>query len=128
MTAVIFIKYLRRFNGQMAGRSVLLLVNGFSAHISAIKQLQDMGGLQGLGLQNTRVEVLPANTTSVYQPIDQGIINNLKMHYRKRWLQQMVSQTLDGIDLTKNTTILTAIRWCVDAWRNDVSIETIANC
>jgi len=42
--------------------------------------------------------------------MDQGIINNLKVYYRKRWLQQMVSQTLVGIDPTENTTILTAIR------------------
>jgi len=39
MTAVIFIEYLRWFDGQMAGRKVLLLVDGFSAHISAIEQL-----------------------------------------------------------------------------------------
>jgi len=40
----------------------------------------------------------------------------------------MISQTLDDIDPIKNTTILNAIRWLIDAWRNDVSIETITNC
>jgi hypothetical protein len=36
MTAVIFIEYLRWFDTQMAGRKVLLLVDGFSAHKSGI--------------------------------------------------------------------------------------------
>jgi len=63
----------------MAGRKVLLLVDGFSAHVKALKELA-----AGAGLRNTRVEVLPANTTSIYQPMDQGIINSLKVHYRHR--------------------------------------------
>ena len=126
MTAVIFIEYLRWFDAQMAGRKVLLLVDGFSAHKSGIQQLQELA--DDTGLRNTTVEVLPPNTTSIYQPMDQGIINNLKVHYRKRWLQQMVSQTLEEENPLKTTTILTAIRWVLDAWKNDVSKETIANC
>jgi len=65
MTGVLFLEYLWWFDGQMAGRKVLLLVDGFSAHVKALKELA-----AGAGLRNTRVEVLPANTTSIYQPMD----------------------------------------------------------
>ena len=77
MTATIFIEYLYWFDRQMAGRWVLLLVDGFSAHVSAVKQLKEQHGDQYLC--NTTVEFLPANTTSIYQPMNQGIINSLKL-------------------------------------------------
>ncbi|KHE79181.1 DDE-domain-containing protein [Neurospora crassa] len=79
MTATIFIEYLYWFDRQMAGRRVLLLVDGFSAHVSAVKQLKEQHGDQYL--RNTTIEFLPANTTSIYQPMDQGIINSLKLQY-----------------------------------------------
>jgi len=45
----------------MASWSVLLLVNGFSAYNKALREL-----VIGVSLRNTKVEVLPANTTSIY--------------------------------------------------------------
>ena len=45
----------------MAGRKVLLLVDRFSAHVKALKELA-----ANVSLRNTKVEVLPANTTSIY--------------------------------------------------------------
>jgi hypothetical protein len=36
------------------------------------------------GLKATKLIFLPPNTTSHTQPMDQGIIKNLKSHYRKQ--------------------------------------------
>jgi hypothetical protein len=34
-------------------------------------------------LENVKLEFLPANSTSLLQPLDQGIIQNAKVHFRK---------------------------------------------
>jgi hypothetical protein len=42
-----------------------------------------------LTLNNVTLQFLPANTTSKSQPMDQGIIQALKLRYRRRQLQKM---------------------------------------
>lgn len=126
MTTVIFIEYLHWFDRQMEGKKVLLLVDGHSSHVAAVKQLKDQHG-DHLGLRNTTIAFLPVNTTSIYQPMDQGIINNLKIHYRKVWLQHMVNLTLDNKDAIKGTTILNAVHWILEAWRK-VPMGVIDSC
>ena len=82
MTSIIMIEYLQWFDAQMAGQKVLLLLDNCSSHECAIDLLKE----DVLPLQNTRVELLPANTTSLFQPLDQGIIKNLKALYQQYWL------------------------------------------
>lgn len=57
-------------------RRVLLLMDNFKAHLSALDFAPPPS--------NIKVLFFPANATSVYQPLDQGIIQNLKHHYRKK--------------------------------------------
>jgi hypothetical protein len=56
--------------------------------------------------------------------MDQGIINNLKVYYRKRILNKVIS------NLEQRTTI--TLRDCISevskAWRSDVTSETIKKC
>ena len=40
-----------------------------------------------------KLVLLPPNTTSKSQPCDQGIIQNLTLHYRKNLLMQMLTST-----------------------------------
>lgn len=121
MTGVIMVDWLRWFDSRMSGRKVLLLIDGFSAHKTALDMLNNDE------LQNTRVEILPPNVTSIYQPCDQGIINMLKVRYKKLWLQALVQATFDDTDAFKNTTILQAVHWAIQAW-NDVPADNISNC
>ena len=65
------------------------------------------------------------------QPLDAGIINNLKAHYRKLIAKHALSK-IDGstptaTQITKSIDILTAIRWVKQAW-DAVSTDTIVNC
>jgi len=71
MRTDIMIDYHERFNHKMAhrNRKVVLLLDNFSAHQSAVAQL---GGDQALS--NVCIQWLPKNTTSAFQPDDQGII------------------------------------------------------
>ena len=82
MTRIIFREYLRWFNLQMSGRKVLLLLDGFSSHHAGYDFLES----EGIELTNIRVEFLPANTTSICQSLDQGIIRTFKAYYKRRWL------------------------------------------
>lgn len=123
MTGVIMEKYLRWFDAQMHGRKVLLLLDNFSGHDVGV---QLVGGLEGL--TNTRVAWLPPNTTSHWQPLDQGIIANFKLHYRKQWVAYMLRISEEGKDPLKTVTLLKAIQWSRAAWSRDVQPSTIQKC
>ena len=78
--------------------------------------------------ENTKVMWLPSNTTSIHQPLDQGIIQNWKSNVKKQFIMFM-AQTFDlGRDLSKEMNVLRAIRWGISAWENDVTPATIQNC
>ncbi|XP_049516796.1 tigger transposable element-derived protein 6-like [Dermacentor silvarum] len=71
------------------------------------------------------LEFLPPNTTSVLQPIDQGVITNLKVHYQLR----LFNRVLLCVDCGKNyvVDVLSAIGILSDAWKA-VTVDTICNC
>ncbi len=83
MTGAIMEEWLELFDRRMAGRKVLLLLDNFSAHESA---------LQGLQLHNVRVVFLPPNATLRCQPCDQGIIKALNGHYRPNFTHWCLEQ------------------------------------
>jgi len=94
----------------MQGRRVLLLLDSFSAHTAALQTLTENNTLK-----NIRVEFLPPNCTSVYQPLNQGIIANFKLLYRRYWLRFMVEHSLQDRDPIKQMHVLWAIRWAIAA-------------
>jgi hypothetical protein len=59
-------------------------MDNFSGHELAVRLV---GGEQGLS--HVRIAWLPLNTTSEWQPIDQGIIVSFKLQYRKLWITFM---------------------------------------
>ncbi|XP_050340454.1 tigger transposable element-derived protein 6-like, partial [Bactrocera neohumeralis] len=65
--------------------------------------------------------------TSLLQPMDQGIIYNMKQHYRKRILTNILAQ-LDGGTSVFTIDLLHAIRNLSTVWDVYVKPETIANC
>ncbi|VVC38510.1 DDE superfamily endonuclease domain, partial [Cinara cedri] len=68
---------------------------------------------------------LPPNTTSVLQPLDQGIIKALKVKFRKKLVLKIINQEEQGKDI--KISVLDAILMISDAW-NDISTTTIRNC
>ena len=79
-------------------------------------------------LQNIRIAWLPANATSLHQPLDQGIIQNWKVYVRKQLVKFMVNSFDAGKDPTASINVLRVIRWGISAWENDVKPSTIQNC
>ena len=99
-----------------------LLINSFSTYKAAIGITSKNGSFK-----NTRVEFLPPNCTSVYQPLDQGIVANFKLLYRRYWMRFMVEHSLKNQDPIKHMHVLWAIRWIIAAWQ-EVTPQTIENC
>ena len=125
MTGKIFKEYLLWFDGQMAGRQVLLLIDGFSAHHAGLNLFHEE---YPQGLSNTKVVFLPPNATSVCQPLDQGIIKAWKAHYRRKWVRFLCAEYDKNKDPLETINVLQAIRWSIEAWEQDVSTTTIENC
>jgi hypothetical protein len=124
MTAVIFEEWIRWFDNQMTGRKVILLMDNFSAHEAAITNINS----STFPLQNTLVIWLPANSTSRFQPLDQGIIQAWKSHWKRQWARYLVHEFDEGCDPISTMNVLKAIRWGIQAWKIDLKTSSIENC
>lgn len=121
MTGTIWERWLRRLDSKMVqqGRHVLLLIDNCSAHVDVA------------GLKNVKVQFLPANTTSILQPCDQGVIRTLKAYFRTA-LRRSIIDAIDGNEergpeVVKKLTVLNAMEMLDDAWTK-VTDQTIKNC
>ena len=123
MTSDIFRRWLQALNRDMARqrRNILLLVDNCSAHP---KDAADK-------LSHVKLEFLPPNTTSLIQPCDQGIIKNMKGHYRRQVVRKIIADidktTLTANELARQLTLLDAVHLLSKAWCS-VKTTTIANC
>ncbi|XP_067948756.1 tigger transposable element-derived protein 6-like [Watersipora subatra] len=118
MVSDIFQAWVRDFDRRMTSKNkkVLLVIDNCPSHPTMNR------------LMSIRLLFTPPNTTSVLQPMDQGIIRNFKSYYR----QQVLQFTVDYIDThgkkpDASINVLQAIRWVHKAW-HCVTKETIARC
>lgn len=115
MTRNIFSEWLLSINEEMrkAQRKILLIVDNCSAHLVDVH------------LSNVRIEYLPPNCTAVLQPLDLGIIQNLKVEYRRRLVQRILINIRigknDPINVRQAAEMLTGSWW-------SVTQATIRNC
>ncbi|XP_022160362.1 tigger transposable element-derived protein 4-like [Myzus persicae] len=78
-----------------------------------------------LNLKFIKLIFLPTNTTAVLQPMDQGVIRNIKAHYRNQLVLKMIEDIENHVE--SKTTVLDAIIMLDKAWCN-VTSTGIANC
>lgn len=118
MTSELFEKWLRDWDRDLVKKKkkILLLVDNCPAHPNVTD------------LKSITLAFLPPNTTSVLQPMDQGIIRSLKTNFRKNLVLKMIN-CLDANEDNSSTkiTVLDAILMVNDAW-NKMSQSTIHNC
>lgn len=75
---------------------------------------------------NIRVLFFPPNVTSIGQPMDQGILQLLKMKYRRRLLRYILTDDDSNlIDQLKKVDMLDVVRWISDSWNEIQPISLI---
>jgi len=74
-----------------------------------------------------KVAYLPKNTTSLIQPLDQGIIATFKKNYRRELVSNIVSSEMPVTDFLKGMTIKDFIYTGATAW-NAIARSTIEGC
>lgn len=97
-------------------RKVLLFIDNCPAHPKVLVR----------NLQAVKLVYLPPNTTSKLQPMDQGVIKNLKHYYRKRAVSRII-RNIEANNPVNDMNLLDAIHILQKSWE-DVKPETIANC
>ena len=123
MTGEILDEVLTKLNHCLSScsRSIVLLLDNAGCHPHDLKGKYS----------NIRIIFLPPNTTSQIQPLDLGIIQNFKVHYRKlllRFVLSKIDETNDtASQIIKSISVLMAIRWVAEAW-DSVQEEMIRKC
>ena len=102
----------RKFSSE--GRSVALVIDNCSAH----PHIEN--------LKSIKLFFLPPNTTSITQPMNQGVIRSLKAKYPKNMVRKIIRSSKKNNALPE-VSILKARQILVSAW-NAVSTETIVDC
>ena len=99
---------------RMEGRKIALIIDICPAHPSVSD------------LTNVQLVFLPPNTTSVLQPMDQGVITSLKAYYWGRVIHRLC-RALDKTKTLPKVSILQAMKILASSWKA-VSVQTIVNC
>ncbi|XP_040355873.1 tigger transposable element-derived protein 4 [Ixodes scapularis] len=115
MTQTIFETWLREQDARFTreGRKVVFIVDNCPAH----------GEVDGL--KSIILEFMPPNATAVIQPMDQGVIQNLKVYYRRQLLHRMLLCADSGKDYSVN--LLSALHMLTYAWEQ-VKVSTVQRC
>ena len=119
MTTFIMSNWLRSFYSYIGLSRQVLLLDNFSAHIQSVNITPPA---------NIKIQWLPANSTSVHQPLDQGIIMNLKTYYWKAWPHFIIESYEHQKDPITSITLYDAVRWILRVWRYNISNTTIYSC
>lgn len=119
MTSALMEEWLKGLNQQMKiqKRKILLFMDNAACH-------------PHIQLSNIKLAFFPPNTTSLTQPMDQGVIQNMKLHYRKLVLQSLCANMANCnsvTELSKKISALDAIRWISSATRR-IKKECVQKC
>jgi hypothetical protein len=119
MTGDIFRSWVKELDRRMStqGRNIALVLDNASSHPK----------LDPEEILNVELVFLVANTSSICQPLDQGIIQNLKTLYRKRVLHKLMDEFQGNAGTKLDVNLREALEWLNLSWK-DVKKETIANC
>jgi hypothetical protein len=119
MTAALMEDWLKGFNERMKQqkRRILWFLDNATCH-------------PHLELSNVQLAWFPSNTTIVTQPMDQEVINCVKLNYRKLVMQSLIANTessSSASQLARSISVLDAGMWIAEAVKQ-VSPETVKSC
>ena len=115
MTSTVFTEWLQYWNRQLSqqGRHIALVLDNAPCHPK-------------ISLSNIKLEFLPPNTTSHTQPLDQGIIANMKSHYRHLYTLGYLCPAMEA-GKRPSYTLYDALQVIDQAW-SMVTPRTITRC
>ena len=118
MNSAVFEEWLQKWDAKLTSskRKIALVLDNCTAH----PRVQS--------LQSIELIFLPPNTTSEIQPCDQGIIQALKVHYRKNMVKCLIYAINRGSTVVNfKITLLDGLQMLRKAWES-VTASTISNC
>lgn len=77
--------------------------------------------------KNVKVIFLPSNTISLCQPLNQGIIQNFKLHYNDQIFKHILSNAYNNFT-TKKIVSLKLYEWKGRWWNLSFILKTISYC
>jgi hypothetical protein len=135
MTTKEYSMHIKDLNAEMkrCGRSIVLLCDNVPTHTVQDAEVDEELGLKVINLSNVKLIFLPANTTSVIQPLDQGIIAAVKTHYWRllvRWLltEAGAAENKDKSLRELKPTSYQMMQWLQQAWTQCIAHSVIRNC
>ena len=122
MTSPIFTNFLVQWDQKLT-ENIGLVMDNCAAHPA------------DLTLKHIKIVFLPPNTTSVIQPLDQGIIKAFKCYYRKELAKKAVTEinvcdssaSSSVSSIAKSVSLLDAMHYIKMSW-DSVTKDTIKNC
>ena len=106
MTTNLIVDWIKALDKRMRsqGRNVFMLLDSATSHPNS------------LHLTDVKMWFLRKNTTSVLQPLDQGILQNMNVLFRKRFVRSVLStiddgETVSAESVSKSVTVLNAIHF-----------------
>ena len=116
MDSILFEEWVREVDRRFTkeGRKIVLLVDNCPAHPSINN------------LASTELIFLLLNTTSKLEPMDQGVIQSLKAHYKKMSIKKLI-EAIEKEKPLPEFSILDAIQMIDLAW-GKFTTKTVANC
>jgi hypothetical protein len=116
MTTALMEEWLKGFNERMKQQKRRILLSLDNARCHPHLELSSVG-----------LAWFPPNTTSVTQPMDQGVVNCVKLNYRKLVMQLLIANTESSSSaskLARSISVLDAVMWIAEAVKQ-VSPETV---
>ncbi|XP_050037924.1 tigger transposable element-derived protein 6-like [Dermacentor andersoni] len=116
MKLALFMEFVTYLDHRMSckNRKIVLLLDQCAAHP------------KHMTLQSIKVVFLPLNATSRLQPLDAGIIRNIKHHFKGLLVRRLLAK-IDRKDANMKISLLDAMHFIAVAWEC-VSPATIADC
>jgi hypothetical protein len=103
-------------------------------------EIDEEHGFKVIHLSKLKLVFLPANTTSIVQPLDQGIIACAKAHYRQQLVQWVIAEALQLAEKPENAgkslkelrpnfyQMISSMRWLSTAWKECGPPQSLCNC
>jgi hypothetical protein len=114
-------------------RNIFALSENAPTHMLADTEIDEEHGFKVIHLSNLKLVFLPANTASIVQPLDQGIIACANAHYRQQLVQWVIAEAEKPENAGKSLKELRPnfyqmMRWLNTAWKECGSPQTLCNC